>query len=46
MKLLMLCNNAPGAVRSHISGKPESALNGVDHVLEGLRSRDLTVRIL
>ena len=25
MKLLMLCNNAPGAVRSHISGKPESA---------------------
>ena len=46
MKLLMLCNNAPGAVRSHISGKPESAVNWVDHVLEGLRSRDLTVRIL
>lgn len=46
MKLLMLCNNAPGAVRSHISGKPASAVNWVDHVLEGLRQTGLTVRIL
>ena len=46
MKLLWLCNSAPGVVRSHISGKPESAVNWVDHVLSGLRQRGLTVRIL
>ena len=46
MKLLMLCNNAPGAIRAHISGKPASAVNWVDHVLTGLRSQGLTVRIL
>ena len=46
MKLLMLCNNAPGAVRSHISGKKASAVNWVDHVLTGLREQGLTVRIL
>lgn len=46
MKLLWLCNNAPGVVRSHISGKPESGVNWVDHVLSGLRSRGFTVRIL
>jgi len=46
MKLLWLCNNAPGVVRSHLSGKPESAVNWVDHVLSGLRSRGITVRIL
>ena len=46
MKLLWLCNNAPGVVRSHISGKPQSGVNWVDHVLSGLRSRGFTVRIL
>ncbi|MBP3684220.1 MAG: glycosyltransferase family 4 protein [Oscillospiraceae bacterium] len=46
MKLLWLCNNAPGVVRSHITGKPASAVNWVDHVLTGLRQQGLTVRIL
>ena len=46
MKLLWLCNNAPGVVRSHISGKPMGGVNWVDHVLSGLRSRGFTVRIL
>lgn len=46
MKLLWLCNNAPGVVRSHISGKMQSGVNWVDHVLSGLRSRGFTVRIL
>ena len=46
MKLLWLCNNAPGVVRSHISGKLQSGVNWVDHVLSGLRSRGFTVRIL
>ncbi len=46
MKLLWLCNNAPGVVRSAISGRPESAINWVDHVLHGLRQRGITVRIL
>ena len=46
MKLLWLCNNAPGVVRAHISGKPASGVNWVDHVLSGLRDRGLTVRIL
>lgn len=46
MKLLWLCNNAPGAVRSHISGRPESGVNWVDHVLSGLRKQGFTVRVL
>ena len=46
MKLLWLCNNAPGAVRSHISGKTQSGVNWVDHVLSGLRNRGFTVRVL
>lgn len=46
MKLLWLCNNAPGIVRAHSSGRPASAVNWVDHVLSGLRDRGLTVRIL
>lgn len=46
MKLLWLCNNAPGVIRSHISGKPESGVNWVDHVLSGLRSSGFTVRVL
>lgn len=46
MKLLWLCNNAPGVVRSHISGKPVGGVNWVDHVLSGLRCGGFTVRIL
>ena len=46
MKLLWLCNNAPGVVRAHISGKEMSGINWVDHVLSGLRSRGFTVRVL
>lgn len=46
MKLLWLCNNAPGAVRSHISGKQSGGVNWVDHVLSGLRSQGFAVRVL
>ena len=46
MKLLWLCNSAPGVVRSHISGKPTGGVNWVDHVLSGLRGQGFTVRIL
>lgn len=46
MKLLWLCNNAPGVVRSHISGKPMGGVNWVDHVLSGLRHRGFVVRVL
>lgn len=46
MKLLWLCNSAPGVVRAHISGKPASGVNWVDHVLSGLRSARMQIRIL
>lgn len=46
MKLLWLCNNAPGAVRSAISGKPEDEVNWLDHVLSDLRTQGITLRIL
>ncbi len=46
MKLLWLCNNAPGIVRSHISGRQMSAVNWMDHVLTGLRQQGVTLRIL
>lgn len=46
MRLLWLCNSAPGVVKSHITGKDLGAVNWVDHVLEGLRRQGLTVRIL
>lgn len=46
MKLLWLCNNAPGVVRSHLTGKPQSGVNWMDHVLSGLRSRGFQIRIL
>ena len=46
MKLLWLCGSAPGVIRSHISGKPASAVNWVDHVLSGLRQQGITLRIL
>lgn len=46
MKILWLCNNAPGAVRSAISGKPESGVNWLDHVLSDLRKQGIPLRIL
>lgn len=46
MKLLWICNSAPGVVRAAISGKPASAVNWVDHVLSGLRQRGFILRIL
>lgn len=46
MKLLWLCNSAPGVVRSHATGKNVGAVNWVDHVLSGLRQRGFTIRIL
>lgn len=46
MKLLWLCNSAPGVVRSAITGNAVSAVNWVDHVLSGLRAQDVTLRIL
>ena len=46
MKLLWLCNNAPGVVRAHITGKPAGGINWVDHVLSGLRDCGVTVRVL
>ena len=46
MKLLWLCNNAPGVVRAHLSGRPQSGVNWVDHVLSGLRSHGFHVRVL
>lgn len=46
MKLLWLCNNAPGVVRGHISGTNAGGVNWVDHVLSGLRQQGVTVRIL
>ena len=46
MKLLWLCNNAPGVVRSAISGQPASAVNWMDQVLDGLRKAGIQVRIL
>lgn len=46
MKLLWLCNSAPGVVRSAVTGKEMSAVNWVDHVLAGLRQAGFTIRIL
>lgn len=46
MKLLWLCNSAPGVVKSHITGKDLGAVNWVDHVLEGLRRQGHCIRIL
>lgn len=46
MKVLWLCNNAPGAVRSALSGKPEGGVNWLDHVLSDLRNQGVTLRIL
>ena len=46
MKLLWLCNNAPGVVRTALTGKPEGEVNWLDHVLSDLRQQGVTLRIL
>lgn len=46
MRLLWLCNSAPGVVRAQITGRPAGAVNWVDHVLADLRGQDVTLRIL
>lgn len=46
MKVLWLCNNAPGVVRSALSGKPSGPVNWLDHVLDDLRKQGITLRIL
>lgn len=46
MKVLWLCNNAPGVVRSALSGKQESQVNWLDHVLQDLLEQGITLRIL
>lgn len=46
MKLMWLCNLAPGAVREHMTGKKSSGL-WMDHVLSDLRKqKDLDLHIL
>lgn len=45
MKLLWLCNMVPGEVQKKSSGNKSGGL-WVDHVLSGLRQRELTIRIL
>ena len=46
MKLLWLCNAAPGVIKEKISGKGRGGL-WTDHVLEGLRAQpDLQIRVL
>lgn len=46
MKLLWLCNMAPGAVKEKLSGKAGAGGLWVDHVLWDLRERELIIRIL
>ena len=46
MKLLWLCNNAPGLIRSALTGKEAGQVNWLDHVLSDLRRQDVTLRVL
>lgn len=46
MKLLWLCNLAPGKVKEKLTGNAVSGGLWVDHVLSGLRQRGLTIHIL
>lgn len=47
MKLLWLCNCAPGVVADQLTGGSRGAVNWVDHVLLALRQRgDFTIRVL
>lgn len=45
MKLLWVCNMVPGEVRAKVSGESGSAY-WVDHVLSGVRERNIPLRIL
>ena len=46
MKLLWLCNVAPSIICEKITGKPGSGGLWLDHVLQDLRQRDITVCVL
>lgn len=46
MKLMWLCNIAPGEIQSHIRGTRMGAVNWMDHVLSGLRQQGITLRVL
>ncbi len=46
MKLLWLCNMAPGVVKEILAGKVGSGGLWVDHVLKDLRQQDLQIHIL
>lgn len=46
MKVLLLCNMMPGAIREAVSGDPSGGALWVDHVLSGLRQRGLTIHVL
>ena len=46
MKLLWLCNMAPGVVKEKITGKAGAGGLWVDHVLKDLRGMDLQIHIL
>ena len=46
MKLLWLCNMAPGVVKEKLTGKVGSGGLWVDHVLRDLRQQPLTIHIL
>ncbi len=46
MRLLWLCNNAPGVIRAHQNHTPVEAVNWVDQVLEGLRRQGLCLHVL
>ncbi len=45
MRLLWLCNNAPGDVQEKIKASKSSGF-WLDHVLQSLRKQDLTIRVL
>ncbi len=45
MRLLWLCNNAPGDVQEQIKASKSSGF-WLDHVLRSLRKQDLTIRVL
>ena len=45
MKVLWLCNMAPGAIRAVAGGEDRGAL-WMDHVFDDLRAHDLAMRVL
>lgn len=46
MKLLWLCNNQPGVIRSHAEGRAYGAVNWMDHVLDDLRQAGVQIHVL